>query len=278
MGRKSKRMALYEAIRQGQAKIAEGLENGQMRSDGLGQQNAQQLKNAQSATRQRMVGKSALFESQEISRGFTVTPAMIKVVLAGGGILVLVLILWLGSLIFRGSDTIDPAGARQQTGQSGQVELSGTNEEPREPSGAVEKTQEPEPEKKPGIFSFGRKDPEKAEETKEPEKQAEPVYESTIGKNVIVIQSIAESRKEIMEPLKDYFDSKGVPTEIIMNNGDALLVTRQGFDKNPAGPGTEGYKLLQKVKQLGLLYPQETGDTKWGVRPFQEAWGLKRRQ
>ena len=34
MERKSKRMALYEAIRQGQMKIAKGLETGQMRSDG----------------------------------------------------------------------------------------------------------------------------------------------------------------------------------------------------------------------------------------------------
>ena len=37
MARKSKRMALlHEAIRQGQAKIAQGLESGQMRSDGSG--------------------------------------------------------------------------------------------------------------------------------------------------------------------------------------------------------------------------------------------------
>ncbi|MHC4925833.1 MAG: hypothetical protein ACYTER_00635 [Planctomycetota bacterium] len=275
MGRKSKRMALYEAIRQGQAKIAQGLESGQMRSDGQSQQNAQEVKDS----RQRLVAKSALFESQESPKSFSVSPAMIKILLAGGGIVVLLLVLWLGSLIFSGGGEItEPTGSGQQTARTGReipLESPGQTPQTAEPA---ESPKEPEPEKKPGLFNFGKKDEKKAEQPEKSVKPAEPVYASTIGKNVIVIQSIAESRKEILEPLKEFFNSKGIPTEIINNSGDALLITRQGFDKNPTNPGTDGYRLLQKIKQQGLLYPQETGDTKWGVRPFQEAWGLKRKK
>jgi hypothetical protein len=53
-------------------------------------------------------------------------------------------------------------------------------------------------------------------------------------------------------------------------------MTRDGFDGNPGVGGTEGYELLERIKQLGLVYVKETEDTKFGLRPFQDALGYKR--
>ena len=271
MGRKSKRMALYEAIRQGQAKIAQGLENGQMRSDGMGQQKAQKPIAPLSGSRPRLVAQSALFESKETSQGFLSSPTTVKIAMAGGAVLIVLLVVWLLSLIFGGDEPVQPT-AQQPAEPIRQTQ-------PTEPVRAAENTvppvEEQKEEKKTGIFGFGKKEPK--EEEAAPVQPAEPTFESSIGKNVIVIASIPGSRQNELSSLKEFFAVKGVPTEVIMNSsGYAMLVTRQGFDKNPASEGTDGYRLLQKIKQLGLVYPNETGDTKWGVRPFQEAWGYKR--
>ena len=56
----------------------------------------------------------------------------------------------------------------------------------------------------------------------------------------------------------------------------AVLVTKAGFEQNPGKRGTEGYKLLQRIKQLGTVYVEETKDTKFGLKPFQDALGYKR--
>lgn len=271
MGRKSKRMALYEAIRQGQAKIAQGLENGQMRSDGQGRQNAQQQTNLKSASRQRLVGKSALLESQETAQGFLTSPMAIKVVMAGGALVIVILLVWLGGLIFSREKAVDSTTTATET------PTAAAQPQPpvQPPSKPVE--QKPEEEKpKKSLFTLNRDKEPKEEVKTEPEKPVQQVFESTIGKNVIVIQSIPESRKEILDSLKAFFDAKGVPTEVISDDGYAYLITRQGFEDNPNNYGNEGYQVLQKIKQLGLLYPQETADTKWGVRPFQDAYGKKR--
>ncbi len=270
MGRKSKRMALYEAIRQGQAKIAQGLETGQMRSDGLGQQKTQKPIAPQMGSQQRLVAKCALFESKETSQGFWTSPKMVKIAMVGGSILIVLIVVWLLSLLFGGDEPVPvsqpPAEPTQQI-------------QPAEPVETAEKTEniveEVKEEKKTGLFGFGKKEP-KAEESP-PAKPVEPTIESSIGKNVIVIASISANRQNELSTLKDFFADKGIPTEVIMNSsGYAMLVTRQGFESNPASEGTDGFRLLQKIKQLGLVYPDETGDTKWGVRPFQEAWGYKR--
>ena len=57
MARKSKRMALYEAIRQGQVNIAKGLESGKLRSDGVSQE----------PVKPRVQDNTALFRTKEKS-------------------------------------------------------------------------------------------------------------------------------------------------------------------------------------------------------------------
>ncbi len=286
MGRKSKRMALYEAIRQGQAKIAQGLESGQMRSDGQGRQNAPQQTDQQPAARQRLVGKSALFESKESPRGLLATPQRVKMVLAAGAVLIVVLLIMLGRLVFPGSDSTEPTSGQPPIAQGDGNDSSGQPDS----SGGAATVPDSEATTSSGrggssFLGFPRKDkdpgkPKDKEPEKEPVKPREPVYASTIGKNVIWIQSISPDRKDLLLPLKEFFASKGIPTEVIITPAKdyAALVTRQGFDKNPANSGTEGYKLFQKIKQLGLIYQEETSDTTWGVRPFQDIYGYKRTQ
>ena len=246
MARKSKRMALYEAIRQGQAKIAEGLETGQMRSDGLTGDNKQLP----------VQDKTALFINKEKSHGIS-SETKVRIGLSAASILIVLLLgVWI-SRILKGSDEIQP------------VEPLVPQQTP-----AVVQSQSPEktvPEKQKddsGFFGLRQK---KAETPVQPKKPA-----VSTGANVIVIQQIASSQKDKLNPVKAFFSKKGVETEIIERSEYSLLVTRAGFDYNPSREGTEGYRLLQRIRQLGAAYPDETGDTKFGSKPFQDAYPLKK--
>lgn len=272
MRRKSKRMALYEAIRQGQAKIAQGLENGQMRSDASGQQKVQKQPVPQPGSRQRLVAKSALFETKETSQSLWASPLTVKIALAGGAIVVVLLVVSLFSMLFKGEQPTQPVAQQPSdpvTPQYQPIEQVTPEKQP------VKVVEAPIEEKKTGIFGFGgKKEPKKEEPVA---KSTEPVIESSVGKNVIVIASIPESRQGELGIMREFFANKAIPTEVIINDsGYAMLVTRQGFVQNPANAGTNGYQLLQKIKQLGLVYQQETGDTNWGDRAFQGAYGYKR--
>lgn len=168
------------------------------------------------------------------------------------GVLVLVLVVWY-SLDVDGTVESDTVSAKRQT--------------PAEP--VAKKTETPV---KKEVIPFGGavKSPAAKPEVK---KETGPIG----GPNVIVIQSIPPSRKDELNVLKDFFARKGIETEIIIDrNGYAILVTRQGFTENPESSGTEGYKLYQKIQQLGQVYPEETNDTKFGIKPFQDAYGYKR--
>jgi hypothetical protein len=86
------------------------------------------------------------------------------------------------------------------------------------------------------------------------------------------------TRKDELRPLRDFFRSKGIETEIVeMSSSNlAVLMTRAGFERNPSIVGTEGHLLLERIKQLGLVYVEEAEDTKFGSKPFQDALGYKR--
>ncbi|MBC8378463.1 MAG: hypothetical protein H8E62_04740 [Planctomycetes bacterium] len=239
-------MALYEAIRQGQAKIAEGLETGQMRSDGLTGDDEKPL----------VPDNSALFRSKEKSRGIS-SQNKARIGLSAAAIVIILLFgVWI-SRIFKGSDEVQPVepSVSQQTS-------------------AVIQSQPPEktvPEKQQddsGFFSLRQK---KGETPVQPPK---PVVST--GANVIVIQQILSSQKDKLSPVKAFFAGKGIETAIIERSEYSLLVTRAGFDYNPSREGTQGYRLLLRVRQLGATYPDETGDTKFGIKPFQDAYPLKK--
>lgn len=101
---------------------------------------------------------------------------------------------------------------------------------------------------------------------------ATPVPAKT-GDNVIVIQGIATSREAELKPVQEFFARNGIATEIIRRNNYSLLATAQRFE-NPDRPGTDGYEMKQKIRQLGKQYVTQTGDTKFGVEPFKDAYGM----
>ena len=264
MARKSKRMALNEAIRQGQAKIADGLKTGQMRSDGSSALRAEKdkrgLSSPESVVRNPVEKCRAFFlkskEKSTILGRFSPKMKLIAL-LCAASIVILSLGIWLISLI--------------GTGQSPNPESQGTsiaNIVPEENEQAKKKFRLP---------GFGSGDSSDLVNSASSEKESLLSPQSR-GDNVIWIQSIAVNRKGELDSLEVFFRSKGIQTEIIeiSESNLAVLVTQDGFEGNPGIEGTEGYKLLERIKQLGTVYVKETEDTKFGLKPFQDALGYKR--
>jgi hypothetical protein len=250
-------MAFNDAIRQGQAKIAEGLKTGQMRSDGPSAQRAEKDKgdlSSPASVVQNPVEKSRAFflkskEKPMIWGQFSPKTKLIALSCAAS-IVLLVLAIWLISLT--GED------------QSPNPESQGTSVA--------------------NVVSDENEQAEKGSRLPGPERGDSAGLEKgsltslSKGDNVIWIQSIQLNRKEELRPLGVFFRSKGIETEIveIRSSNLAVLMTQAGFDGNPSVVGTEGHLLLERIKHLGLVYVEETEDTKFGPKPFQDALGYKR--
>jgi len=252
MARKSKRMALYEAIRQGQVNIAKGLENGKLRSNGVPQESAKpQIQDniAPLIAKERSLAVKVPFKIRAIAIGVV-------------GFVVLFLVI---GLILRSGDNGAVVPTETSIGVS-----------PISPKTELEKTERSQKteEESSGFLGFGKnKTPQSQPETK----VSTPVTPPSSGDNVVAIQGISASRRDELNVLIDYFVQNGIPTEIIIDRtGYALLVTKQGFQENPENAGTAGNELLQKIRKLGQQYSESTGDTKFGSKPFQDSYGYKR--
>ena len=259
MARKSKRMAFNEAIRQGQAKIADGLKTGQTRSDVQSARKVEKdeggLLSPGNAARNPVDKCRELFlKSKGKSTILGQFPPKMRLIalLCAASIVVLALGIWLFSLV--GVDQL-----RTSKPQKNRVSdtVFGKNEQEKGNLLA-------------GRDSSGSVDSESSEK--------ESLLPPSGGDNVIWIQSIPLGREDELAPLKEFFGNRGIQTEIIeiMGSNRAALVTMDGFEKNPSAMGTEGYKLLGRIKQLGTVYVEETKDTKFGSKPFQDALGYKR--
>lgn len=262
MARKQNQKALYEAIRQGQAKIAEGLKTGQMRSDRkrFAKSGLQSTPYVPPAAQ-----KNESTDYDAYSRSF-MSPKkalIILAVIAQG--LVLVLGIWLGAMYFKDKQKVaeaSPASSLDQRNEPAEKKVSPPVAK------AIVKPQTPQVENKPVQSP--------APTEKKPETLVAVTLDPSTGDNVIVIQGIEQDRQDQLLPLKDFFAKKGIDTEVFVRDGRALLVTKKGFDLNPESKGTPGYELMLQVKTAGLLYPKETGDTKFGYKPFQDCYGLLR--
>ena len=245
MARKSKRMMQTDAIRQGQAKIAEGLKTGQMRGDNPPAQ--ADARNNRLNLDGVVPGKVSVSTSETRSTSDKVLTLKAKLVLLSciGGLAVLIGF----TVVLRDSGSTNPPVDVKVPGPGSEVSM------PAEPA------------------PQGKASPEKLPQ--KTEAMAPPVVVSA-GNNVIWIKSIEISRQNELVPVREFFHRKGIPTEIIEAGDLAALVTKEGFEKNPAASGTDGYELLQRIKQLGQVYVEETQDTKFGVKPFQDAYGYKR--
>ncbi|MHC5154823.1 MAG: hypothetical protein ACYSO3_01590 [Planctomycetota bacterium] len=246
MIRKSKRQSLNEAIRQGQARIAEGLKTGQMRSDGPSVQKPEPRKRELFSTESPRRG-SFFLKSKKSSGSSSSLAQKAKLKL----LLVLALLIagiWIVAALLNPEPSDTPDAAVSPGSET-------------DPAAAEEGISEQVPEQKVIETAGGVSLPVAG------------------GDNVILIESIALDRRDELVPLKTFFNVKGIETEIIEvgDSGRAALVTQEGFDKNPASAGTEGYALMQRIKRLGAVYVRETEDTKFGQNPFQGSYGYKRK-
>lgn len=249
MARKSKRMALNEAIRQGQAKIAEGLKTGQMRSDNPSSQ-------AGSRDREKTLdgvvpGRVGFLISKDSSTMSGFLSSRTKYIILS---CFAVLVVGIGLTAFLQKSP--PAAVPDRA-----VDKSPVNEIAA-PGNIVP------------VREHVRAD--NKNEVTIPVPTSVPAMSQ--GDNVICIQSIPFDRKGELAPVAEFFKRKGIDTEIIVDraSGNAVLATKAGFEQNPVKQGTDGYELFQRIKQLGPAYVEETADTKFGVKPFQDAYGYKR--
>lgn len=262
MAKKSKRMALYEAIQRGQAKIEEGLKTGHLRSDASSVRADRPETQKMYISARRSGGKDP-DKFQDFLGRFSISR---KVLLIGSVVLlqlaVFAVAFWLGALFFKDSKPALTPGRQIVSGrevdETGKTESSGGN----------------------SLFQVDNEDEDSvAKETDDNQDTEAPrLGGGSTGNNVIVIQSISWQRKEELRSIQDFFAKKGIQTDIVRDSKSdyALLVTLKGFKEKPENKGSDGYQLLQQIRQYGTQYPEETGDSKWGFEPFQDSYGLKR--
>jgi hypothetical protein len=90
--------------------------------------------------------------------------------------------------------------------------------------------------------------------------------------NHIVIQ--AYQVRAHLVPVKEYFDSMGVETEIRLRGGWYYLITKNTYD-DPSRPGTDGYRAKERIVELGRGYTAPTGYETFAPNYFSDAYGKK---
>jgi len=95
-----------------------------------------------------------------------------------------------------------------------------------------------------------------------------------ISNNVIVL--VEYKAREDLEPVQKHFAQYGIETEIIMEAGRYFLVTKGRYD-NPEKAGTDGYKVKQRIIEVGALYKGKApaGYETFAPNFFKDAYGKK---
>lgn len=104
------------------------------------------------------------------------------------------------------------------------------------------------------------------------QKKPETAKVVSSGENAIVI--VAYTKKNDLLPVQEYFKSHGIATEIIQDGSYYYVVTQSRFE-TVNKPGTEGYQLKQKIKQVGANYKAPAGFERFASKPFQDVYGKK---
>ena len=110
-------------------------------------------------------------------------------------------------------------------------------------------------------------------ETEEPE-PVKPVIPKSTGNNVIILQQFGA--REDLRPVQAHFEEYDIETEIVMENGNYFLRTKNRYD-NPRTPGTDGYKALQEIIRVGAKYKGKAPPNyeTFSPRFFSDAYGKK---
>ena len=111
----------------------------------------------------------------------------------------------------------------------------------------------------------------------EPE-PAKPVTPKSTGNNVIVVQEWAskEDLRPVLAHFNEYGKQYGIETEIVMENGNYFLQTKNRYN-NPGKPGTDGHEALQKIIEIGAKYKGKAPPNyeTFAARFFRDAYGKK---
>jgi len=92
--------------------------------------------------------------------------------------------------------------------------------------------------------------------------------------NVIVL--VEYQAQADLIPVRDHFAQYGIETEIIRENDRYFLVTKDRYE-NPAKPGTDGYKVKQRIVEVGAKYAGKApaGYETFAPNFFTDAYGKK---
>ena len=103
-------------------------------------------------------------------------------------------------------------------------------------------------------------------------KAAEPAEPT--GDNVIVL--VEYNSLPDLSPVQAHFAEYGIETEIKLINDRYFLQTKQRYD-NLNTPGADGYKALQKIKEIGAKYKGKAppGYETFAPNYFSDAYGKK---
>ena len=79
-----------------------------------------------------------------------------------------------------------------------------------------------------------------------------------------------------MAPVQTHFAGYGIATEIANWGGQYFLITKDRYD-NLSTPGTEGYKALQRIVEVGAKYKGKApeGFETFAPHYFKDAYGMK---
>jgi len=104
--------------------------------------------------------------------------------------------------------------------------------------------------------------------------QVPPKMVEPMGDNVIVITSYDLASH--LEPVKQYFATYGIATEIIKKGSRYMLVTANRFN-NIDKAGTDGFEMKKKIISVGANYkpPVGSGFESFGTKPFQDVYAMK---
>ena len=120
----------------------------------------------------------------------------------------------------------------------------------------------------PRTAEVVRQEPPETQVAKE--QVSEPV--NPAGTNVIVL--VQYDRLADLSPVQDYFAQHGIETVIVPEGGRYFLQTKNLYD-NPERPGTDGYKMKQKIIEVGRSYKAPPGNETFASRLFSDAYGKK---
>lgn len=91
-------------------------------------------------------------------------------------------------------------------------------------------------------------------------------------KDHVIIIAVYQIKRDL-EPVRDFFNANGMPTEIVHRGNWYYLQTKNRYD-SPLRRGSDGYYALQQVKRIGKKYDAPKGYESFKANQFQDAYGM----